>query len=97
MPYKLKKKYKEDLYFVVNEETGKKYSNEALTHEKALSQMRALYSKEGIPFRKVAKKGTQPKKARKWESEEAKNKFMEYIRSKNPIFKNRSETPEPSS
>ena len=50
MPYKLRKAPKRDLYWVVNKETGKKYSNEPLPKDKAKAQMRALYaaeSKEG--------------------------------------------------
>jgi hypothetical protein len=46
MPYKLRKAPKRDLYWVVNKETGKKYSNEALPKERAKAQMRALYAAE---------------------------------------------------
>jgi hypothetical protein len=46
MPYKLRKAPKRDLYWVVNKETGKKYSNEPLPKEKAKAQMRALYVAE---------------------------------------------------
>jgi len=44
MPYKLRKQRGKDLYWVVNKDTGKKYSNEPLPKERAQAQMRALYS-----------------------------------------------------
>jgi hypothetical protein len=46
MPYKLRKSRGQDLYWVVNKDTGKKYSNEPLPKEKAQAQMRALYASE---------------------------------------------------
>jgi len=46
MPYKLRKAPKRDLYWVVNKETGKKYSNEPLPKERAKDQMKALYASE---------------------------------------------------
>lgn len=46
MPYKLRKKPNHDLYWVVNKETGKKYSKEAIPKETAKAQMRALYMNE---------------------------------------------------
>ena len=46
MPYKLRKAPKRDLYWVVNKETGKKYSNEPLPKERAKAQMKALYAQE---------------------------------------------------
>lgn len=44
MPYKLRKKPRHDLYWVVSTETGRKHSKEALPKERAEAQMRALYS-----------------------------------------------------
>ena len=46
MPYKLRKAPKRDLYWVVNKETGKKYSNEPLPKDRAKAQMKALYASE---------------------------------------------------
>lgn len=46
MPYKLRKAPNRDLYWVVNKETGKKYSKEPLPYDKAVAQMRALYASE---------------------------------------------------
>jgi len=46
MPYKLRKAPKKDLYWVVNKESGKKYSKEALPKGRAEAQMRALYANE---------------------------------------------------
>lgn len=46
MPYKLRKAPKRELYWVVNKETGKKYSKDPLPKENALAQMRALYASE---------------------------------------------------
>jgi len=43
MPYKLRKVPKQDLYWVVSTETGKKHSNIGLPLKKAEAQMRALY------------------------------------------------------
>ena len=57
MPFGLRKKPKKDLYWVINKDTGKKFSKEAMPKEKAEAQMRALYAnvpdaKEGgmMPF-----------------------------------------------
>lgn len=46
MPYKLRKAPKRDLYWVVNKETGKKYSKEPMPKDRAVAQMRALYASE---------------------------------------------------
>lgn len=59
MPFNLKKKRGEDLYSVVNKETGKKYSKEPIPEDRAKAQMRALYAamrREGgsIPKQYVA-------------------------------------------
>jgi hypothetical protein len=47
MPYKLRKAPKKDLYWVVNKESGEKYSKDPLPKERAKAQMRALYANEG--------------------------------------------------
>ena len=67
MPYALRKVPKKDLYWVVNKETGKKYSKEGLPKERAEAQRRALYAAEsgytmrgGITragYTKIIKKG----------------------------------------
>jgi hypothetical protein len=44
MPWKLRKAPKKDLYWVINKETGKKYSKEPLPKERATAQMKALYA-----------------------------------------------------
>lgn len=46
MPYKLRKAPNRDLYWVVNKETGKKYSKDPLPYDNAVAQMRALYASE---------------------------------------------------
>ena len=46
MPYKLRKAPKKNLYWVVNKETGQKFSKEPLPKEDAQAQMRALYARE---------------------------------------------------
>jgi len=46
MPYKLRKAPKKEAYWVVNKQTGKKYSHEPLPHETAMKQLRALYAQE---------------------------------------------------
>ena len=47
MPYKLRKAPKQDKYWVVSKETGKKHSEEPLPRARAEAQMRALYAVEG--------------------------------------------------
>ena len=44
MPWKLRKAPKKDLYWVINKETGKKYSKEPLPKARAEAQMRALHA-----------------------------------------------------
>ena len=44
MPFKLRKQPKKDLYWVINKETGEKYSKEPLPKERATAQMKALYA-----------------------------------------------------
>ena len=46
MPYHLRKAPKRDLYWVVNTETGAKYSKDPLPKERAEAQRRALYAAE---------------------------------------------------
>jgi hypothetical protein len=46
MPFKMRKAPKRDLYWVINKETGHKYSKEPLPKENAMAQMRALYANE---------------------------------------------------
>jgi hypothetical protein len=43
MAYKLRKKPLYDLYWVVNKDTGKKYSKEALPLERAKKQLQVLH------------------------------------------------------
>ena len=86
MPYKLRKKPRANLYWVVNSETGKKHSYEALDKPTAIKQMRALYANEGseMPEIKVVKKNPNRMRYPKG-SDQAKEK-MEYARSKKKIF-----------
>lgn len=44
--FKLRKAPKRELYWVVNKETGKKYSKDPLPHKRAQQQMKALYAAE---------------------------------------------------
>jgi hypothetical protein len=46
MPWKLRKAPKRDLYWVVNKETGRKYSKEPIPRDRAEAQMRLLYMKK---------------------------------------------------
>ena len=46
MPYHLRKAPKKELYWVVNADTGEKYSKEPLPKERAEAQRRALYASE---------------------------------------------------
>jgi hypothetical protein len=46
MPYKLRKSPKRNAYWVVNKETGRKYSKQAIPKERAMRQLRALYAVE---------------------------------------------------
>jgi hypothetical protein len=46
MPYTLRKRPLHDTYWVVNKETGRKLSKEALPLKKAEAQMKAVYASE---------------------------------------------------
>ena len=46
MPYTLRKRPLHNTYWVVNKETGRKLSKEALPLKKAEAQMRAVYASE---------------------------------------------------
>ena len=46
MPYKLRKSPRKNAYWVVNKETGRKYSKRPIPKERALRQIRALYAAE---------------------------------------------------
>lgn len=46
MPYKLRKSPQRNMYWVVNEMTGRKYSYAPLPKSRAEAQMRALYAVE---------------------------------------------------
>ena len=46
MPYALRKKPNENLYWVINKETGRKLSTEALPLKRAQNQMKAVYASE---------------------------------------------------
>ena len=50
MPYALRKKPGQDKYWVINKDTKKKYSNDALDKNVAMKQLKALYVAEGTPF-----------------------------------------------
>ena len=47
MPYALRKVRGKDLYYVVNKNTGKKYSDAPLTRSMAERQLKALYLAKG--------------------------------------------------
>ena len=46
MPYHLRKSPKKNLYWVVNAESGKKYSRKPIPKERAERQRRAIYASE---------------------------------------------------
>jgi hypothetical protein len=46
MPYTLRKKPLQNLYFIINKDTGKKISKIALPLKKAESQIKAIYASE---------------------------------------------------
>lgn len=55
MPYALRKAPKRELYWVVNKQTGEKYSLDPIPKERAQAQLRALYAREGgYPKKKCA-------------------------------------------
>lgn len=86
MPYKLRKKPRANLYWVVNSETGKKHSYEALDKPTAIKQMRALYANEGneMPEVKVVKKN--PNRMRYPKDSDLARERMAHARSKKKIF-----------
>ena len=43
MPYALRKVRGKELYYVINKDTGKKFSNEPMTKARAERQLKALY------------------------------------------------------
>jgi hypothetical protein len=55
MPYKLRKSRGRNLYWVVNEETKRKYSKDPLPLHTAEAQIRALYREDNIEFTKKEK------------------------------------------
>lgn len=77
MPYDLRKQPLHDKYWVVNKETGKKYSYEPLDKETAMKQLRALYVAEGGEVPKIRHtKKKQPKRTRfEKGSQEARDKM----------------------
>jgi len=46
MPYNLRKAPRQNLFWVVNAESGKKYSRNPLPRERAEAQRRAIYASE---------------------------------------------------
>jgi hypothetical protein len=89
MPYKLRKKPRQNLYWVVNSETGKKHSYDALDKPTAIKQMRALYANEGneMPEIKVVKKN--PNRMRYPKDSDLARERMAHARSKKKIFQDR--------
>ena len=47
MTYALRKKPRRELYWVINERTGEKYSLDPIPLERARAQLKALYAREG--------------------------------------------------
>ena len=89
MPYKLRKKPRTNLYWVVNTETAKKHSYDALDKPTAIKQMRALYANEGteMPEIKVVKKN--PNRVRYPKGSDLARERMAHARSKKKIFQDR--------
>ena len=56
MPYSLRKKPNYNLFWVVNKETGRKLSKEALPLKTAEAQMRAVYASESGYIMTINKK-----------------------------------------
>ena len=56
MPYRLRKAPNRDLYWVVNGDTGEKYSKEPIPRERAEAQRRALYASENRGGVSISKK-----------------------------------------
>jgi hypothetical protein len=81
MPYFLRKKPLHELYWVVNKETGKKYSYEPLDKETAVKQMKALYTKEGLEPPVIKFKYKYPQKASYKKGSEEARKALEKARS----------------
>jgi hypothetical protein len=74
------------MYWVVNTETGKKHSYDALDKPTAIKQMRALYANEGqeMPEIKVIKKN--PNRVRYPKGSDLARERMAHARSKKKIF-----------
>lgn len=47
MPWHLRKAPNREMYWVVNKQTGKKYSQDPIPKARAQAQLRALYAREG--------------------------------------------------
>jgi hypothetical protein len=92
MPYKLRKQPRQNKYWVVNTETGKKHSYDSLDKPTAIKQMRALYANEGNEMPEIKEVKKNPNRMRyPKDSDEARAK-MAYARSKKKIFQNREES-----
>lgn len=91
MPFKLRKKPRNNLFWVVNTETGKKHSYEALDKTMAIKQMKAMYANEGLdmPEIKVVKKN--PNRMRYPKNSDLARERMAFARSKKKIFQNINE------
>jgi hypothetical protein len=63
MPYSLRKAPGRNLYWVVNKETGQKYSKNPIPLERASRQRRAIYASEnGYILRNRSKKSRKSRK-----------------------------------
>lgn len=69
MPYNLRKAPKKNLWWVVNADSGKKYSKSPLPRERAESQRRAIYASEnGYVLNRSRSKSTASKSKSKSKS-----------------------------
>jgi hypothetical protein len=89
MPYKLRKKPRKNLFWVVNTETGKKHSYEALDKPTAIKQMRALYANEGQEMPEIKEVKKNPNRMRYPKGSDLARERMANARSKKKIFQDK--------
>jgi len=76
MPYHLRKAPRKNLYWVVNADSGKKYSKNPLPKERAEAQRRAIYASEnGYVLRNRSRSRSKRSKARRSKAGKKSNKF----------------------
>jgi hypothetical protein len=86
MPYKLRKQPRKNLFWVVNTETGKKHSYDALDKATAIKQMRALYANEGKEMPEIKEVKKNPNRVRYAKGSDLARQRMAHARSKKKII-----------